>query len=108
MKSQILKIHKGDTVKVISGKEKGKQAKVIKVLPKENRVILENLFIVKKYVRSKTQESQGKRELVNIPSAIDLSKVMIVCKSCSKPTRIGYKMEGDKKYRICKKCGNKI
>jgi len=108
MKNQILKIHKGDIVKVISGKEKGKQAKVIKVLPKENRVILENLFIVKKYVRSKAQGSQGKRELVNIPRAIDLSKVEVVCKSCSKPTRIGYKIEGDKKYRICKKCGSKI
>lgn len=103
MAQAVLKIKKGDTVKVMSGKEKGKTAKVSRVLPQDGSVVLEGLFLVKKFMKPKKAEEKG--QIVQKPRAISVSKVMIVCKHCGKAARIGYSVEGTQKVRVCKKCG---
>ena len=98
-----MKIKKGDNIIVISGKDRGKQGKIIKVLTKEQRVIVENINLKKKHQRPKTGGKKG--EKIDVPRPISISTVLLVCKNCGKPTRIGYQILPDgKKIRICKKC----
>ena len=92
----------GDTVVILSGKDKGKQGKVLQVSPKERKVIVEGLNIATKHVKPRRQGEKG--GIVDIEAPIDISNVMIVCKKCG-PTRIGIEGTGDKKVRKCKKCG---
>ncbi len=99
-----MKIHKGDSVKIISGNDKGKSGKVLAVLPIRSSVVIENLNMKKKHVRPRSQGQKG--ELIRIPAPLRMSRVMVVCRSCSKPTRVGYSLDGSgKKQRICKRCG---
>ena len=93
----------GDTVIVISGKDKGKQGQVLAVSPKEGKVIVEGLNMVKKHVKPRRQGETG--GIVDAESAIYSCKVMPVCPKCNKTTRVAHKIEGDKKIRICKHCG---
>lgn len=97
-----MKIRKGDNIIMIAGKDKGKTGKVIKVLPKENRVIVENINLKKKHQRPKTGGKKG--EKIEVPRPVSIASVMLVCKSCGKPARVGCQIISDKKLRICKKC----
>jgi len=104
-----MKIKNGDTVLIISGKDKNKSGKVVEVFPKENKLMVENLNLVKKHVRPKKSGEKGQR--VEVSRAIDASSVKLICTKCKKPTRIGYRLifQGrDKKVRTCKKCGQEI
>ena len=101
-----MNIRKGDKVLVISGKDKGRKGKVIDVFPKDGRISVEGLNLKKKSVKPKKSGEKG--QIVQAPAPVDSSNVKLVCPKCSKPTRIGYKKEGGKKYRICKKCGEAI
>ncbi len=101
-----MKIKKGDKVKILSGKDRGKKGKVIEVLPRQGKLIVENLNLAKKHLRPQKEGEKGKRVEVAIP--LPASKVMLICPNCGKPTRIGYKIEGKKKFRICKKCHKEI
>ena len=101
-----LKVKKGDLVRVLSGKDKSKQAKILRVFPSTRKVVLEGLFLVKKHTRPK--KAGEKSQLVAVPQAINVSKVMLVCPSCSRPARIGYVLNDNKKERICRHCQNKI
>lgn len=106
-----LKIKKGDQVVVIAGKElnKGKHGEVIKVLPKENRVVVQGINLLTKH--QKQVQSEGKTinpGIVKLEGPIDASNVMLICKKCNKPTRIGISREGEKAVRVCKKCGGLI
>lgn len=101
-----LKIKKGDLVKVISGKEKGRQAKVLKSFPDRRCVVLESLFLVKKIKRPKKAGEKG--EIVNLPRPVHVSKLMLVCPSCHRAVRVSYSLTDKEKTRICKACGNKI
>ena len=102
-----MRIKKGDNIIVISGKDRGKQGKVIKVLPGDNKVIVENINLKKKHQRPKTAGKKG--EKIEVPRSFSASSVMIVCKNCGKPTRIGLKILAGKKIRICKKkCKSEI
>ncbi|BBE30907.1 50S ribosomal protein L24 [Tepiditoga spiralis] len=102
-----MKIKNGDTVKVISGKDKGKTGKVLRVIPKYNKVVVENINVVKKHQRPNQQMREG--GIIEQPSPIYSSKVMVVCSSCGNATRVGYKkLEDGKKVRYCKKCGEII
>ncbi len=98
-------IKTGDTVYVNSGKDSGKQGKVLAVKKSKDgaRVVVEGVNIVTKAKKART--AQEKSELVKVESAIDISNVNIVCSSCGKPTRIRHSINGDKKSRICAKCG---
>ena len=97
------KIHKNDTVQVIAGKDKGKRGSVVRVNLKKDTVIVSGVNIVKKAMKKKSQQDQG--GIAEIEAPLNISNVAIVCKKCG-PTRIGYKMDGDKKVRICRKCGD--
>ena len=96
----------GDTVKIISGKDRGETGKVLAVSPKEGKVIVEGLNMVKKHVKPRRQGETG--GIVDAECAIYASKVMPVCPKCGKATRVGHKIEGDKKVRICKHCGAEL
>ncbi len=98
-------IKSGDTVYVNSGKDSGKQGKVLAVNRSKNgaRVVVEGVNIVTKAKKART--AQEKSELVKVEAAIDISNVNIVCSACGKPTRIRHQINGDKKSRICAKCG---
>ena len=96
------KLKKEDTVEIIAGKDKGKRGRVLKILREKDRVIVEGANIVKKAKKRKNQRDRG--GIIEIEAALHSSNVMIVCKKCG-PTRIGYKIEGDTKTRICRKCG---
>jgi len=101
-----VKIRKNDTVLIISGKDRGKSGKVLDVFPKERRLVVENANLRKKHVKPKRQGEKG--QLVEVPAAIPISNVKLICSKCGKPTRVGYKFTEGKKYRICKKCNSEI
>ena len=99
------KIRRDDTVEVIAGKDKGKRGSVVRILRDKDRVIVLGLNMVKKAMRKRDQQDRG--GIVEVEAPIHVSNVMVVCKKCG-PTRIGYKIDGDKKTRICRKCGEAI
>lgn len=102
-----MKIRKGDTVKILTGKDKGKKGRVLKVMPKENKLIVEGLNLFYKHVRPRREGEKGQR--IQFPAPLHVSKVMLICPKCSKPTRVGYKILADgKKVRWCRKCGEII
>lgn len=101
-----MKIHKGDTIKIMVGKDKGKTGKILKVIPKDRRVLVEGLNLYKKHVRPKTQGEKG--QTVMVPRPVNISNIMIVCSSCGRPVRVGYRVDNKDKIRICKKCNAPI
>ena len=101
-----MKIIKGDEVKILSGKDKGRHGKVVRVLPLENKIVVGGLNLLKKHVRSKQAEKKG--EMISVAMPLAVAKAMVICRHCAKPTRIGYQINGDKKARICKKCGQAL
>ncbi len=105
--AQKFKIRKDDTVEVIAGKDKGKRGSVVRVITKNDkaRVIVGGVNIVKKAMKRRSQQDQG--GIAEIEAPLDISNVAIVCKKCG-PTRIGYKIDGDKKIRVCRKCGEAL
>ena len=105
--AQKFKIHKDDNVEVIAGKDKGKRGSVVRVVTKNGkaRVIVSGVNLVKKAMKRRTQQDAG--GIAEIEAPLDISNVAIVCKKCG-PTRIGYKLDGDKKLRVCRKCGETL
>ena len=99
------KIRKDDTVEVIAGKDKGKRGTVVRVVRDKDRVIVSGVNIVKKAMRKKSQQDRG--GIVEVEAPLHISNVAIVFKKCG-PTRIGYKLDGDKKIRVCRKCGDTL
>ena len=98
------KIRKNDTVEVIAGKDKGKRGTVLSVLTKKDAVIVSGVNIVKKAMKKRSQQDQG--GIAEIEAPLNISNVGIVCKKCGRPVKIGYKIDGDKKVRVCRKCGD--
>ena len=96
-------VRKDDKVVVLSGRDKGKEGKVLSAMPKEDKVIVEGVSVASKHVKPKKQGEQG--GIIKVETPIYASKVMVVCPKCGKPTRVAHKIEGDKKIRACKKCG---
>ena len=101
-----MEIRKGDTVQVITGKDRGKTGKVIRVDRKSGRLAVEGLNVFKKHTRPRKQGEKG--EIVSVTRPVRDSVVALVCPSCHKATRIGMRIEGEKKTRVCKKCGATI
>jgi large subunit ribosomal protein L24 len=99
------KIKKNDNVEIITGKDRGKTGRVLRLDKENGRVYIEGRNMVKKAMKQRKQNQKG--GIVEIEAAIDISNVMILCKKCGK-TRLGNKIEKDKKVRICKKCGDEI
>ena len=101
-----MKIKKGDTVCVLSGNDKGKTGEVLEVVPKSDKVVVKGVNVRKKHVKPRRQGDEG--GIIAVECAITSSKLNVVCPKCNKPARIGYKVEDDKKVRICKKCGAEL
>ena len=98
-----LQVKKGDTVQVLSGKDKGKEGKILTALPKKGKVIVEGVNKVKRHNKPSQTNPQG--GIVTKEAAISSSKVMVVCPKCKKPTRIAHNVENGKSVRVCKHCG---
>jgi large subunit ribosomal protein L24 len=102
-----LHVKKNDTVKVISGKEKGKSGKILKAYPAKGRVIIEHLHMIKKHTKRQSQGQGG--GIIEREGTVHVSNVMLVCPSCKQATRIGKKiLEDGSKVRTCKKCGEVV
>lgn len=101
-----MKIKKGDTVKVLSGNDKGKTGEVLDVIPKTNKIVVKGVNVRKKHIKPRKQGEEG--GIIPVECAIHSAKVNVVCSKCGKATRIGYVEEKGEKVRICKKCGAKI
>ena len=101
-----LHVKTGDTVVVLSGKDKGKQGKVLSASPKNGTVVVEGINIAQKHTKPRRQGEEG--GIIKKETPIYVSKVQLVCPKCGKGVRVGYKMDGDKKIRVCKKCGAEI
>ena len=99
------KLRKEDQVQVVAGKDKGKQGKVIQIDREKGKAIVAGCNMVKKAQKKRKQTDRG--GIIEIEAPIAISNVMIVCRKCG-PTRIGYKIEGDAKKRVCRKCGEAL
>jgi large subunit ribosomal protein L24 len=99
------KLRKEDQVQVIAGKDKGKQGKVIRIDRVKGRAIVAGVNMVKKAQKKRKQTDRG--GIIEIEASINVSNIMIVCRKCG-PTRIGYKIDGDAKKRVCRKCGEAL
>ena len=102
-----LKIRKGDRVRVLSGKDKGKEGEVMRSLPREGKVIVDGVNVARKSQRPTRSTQQG--GIIDKDMPIQVSNVALVCPSCGKPTRVGFKIDASgAKARVCKKCGGEI
>lgn len=101
-----LTIRKGDHVRVISGKDKGKEGKVLRAYPEKERVVVESVHMMKKHTRPSQKNRQG--GIIEMEGTIHVSNVMLICPSCGEPTRVGRRREAGVRVRTCKKCGKDI
>ncbi|MBX4187252.1 MAG: 50S ribosomal protein L24 [Candidatus Doudnabacteria bacterium] len=101
-----ISIKKGDSVKVLSGKEKGKSGKVLEVIPKANRLTIEGLNIRVRFSKPKRAGEKGQR--MELPASMHISNVMLVCPHCGNPTRVGREVTDNGILRKCKSCGKNI
>ena len=101
-----MKLKKGDNVKVIAGKDKGKTGKIIKIDPVNMRVIVHGVNVYKKHRRPRKQGEKG--EIVNVPRSMNASNVLYLCGNCGRAARLGAKFQGESKVRFCKKCGSSV
>jgi large subunit ribosomal protein L24 len=101
-----MKIKTNDKVKILTGKDSGKSGKVIKSIPKEGKVVVEGLNVVKKHVKPANGQ---KGQTISVAMPIDISNTILICPSCGKESRVGYKiLENGDKQRVCKKCKQPI
>ncbi len=98
-----MNIKKGDQVRVISGNDRGRFGKVIAVFPHTEKIAVESINVRKKHVRPRKQGQKG--EMIQFPAPFSASRAMLVCSQCKKAIRIAYRIDNDKKVRICRKCG---
>ena len=99
-------IRRNDTVKVITGRDKGKEGRVLRVFPDDAKLLVEHVMMVKKHVRPNPQRNI-KGGIAEQESRIAISNVQLVCPTCG-PVRIGHEVRGDRKVRVCKKCGTTL
>jgi len=104
------RIKKGDTVKVLAGKNLGQQGEVLQVMPKENRVIVSQVNVVKKHQKARQAGAQQVQAgIIEFEAPINMSNVQLICTQCKNPTRINFRVnEESRKVRVCKKCGQDI
>ncbi len=101
-----LRIKQGDTVQLVTGKDRGKRGKVLQVFPELRRVVVENLNLMTKNVRARREREKGQR--IQFAAPVDASNVQLVCGKCGKLTRLAVKQVGDKKVRVCAKCHEEL
>lgn len=101
-----LNVKKGDTVVVLSGKDKGKQGKVIQAFPKKAQVLVEDVNKVKRHTKPNIKSPQG--GILDKEMPIHACKVQVICPACNKPTRVAHKIIDGKNSRVCKHCGESL
>ena len=101
-----MRIRKGDNVQVLSGNDKGKTGEVLEVIPKEDKIVVKGVNVRKKHVKARKQGDES--GIIPVECAIPASKVNVVCSKCGKVTKVGYRVDKDKKVRVCKKCGAEL
>lgn len=101
-----MKIKTNDKVKILSGKDKGKLGKVVQVFPEEGKLVVEGMNVIKKHLKTRSKNEKG--QVLELAAPFFSSKAQLVCPKCEKPVRVGYKIENDKKIRVCRKCGQSI
>ncbi len=101
-----MKLRKGDNVIVLSGNDKGKTGEVLEIIPSTQKIIVKGINIRKKHVKPRKAGEEG--GIIPSEFPIHSSKVALLCPKCGKATKIGYKIEDNKKVRICKKCGAEL
>jgi large subunit ribosomal protein L24 len=107
MKKSSFHVKKKDLVTVVAGKEKGKSGRILSVLPKKDRIIVEKVNMIKRHTRPNAKQRQG--GIVEREGPIHISNVMLVCTKCNKPTRLASRvLDEGKRVRVCKKCGEII
>jgi len=104
---KIVDIRRNDQVRVITGRDKGKEGRVLRVSPAKGTVLVEHVMVVKKAVRKNPQRNV-KGGIAEQESPIAISNVMLVCASCKRPTRVAHTMHGDRHVRACKHCGTTL
>jgi large subunit ribosomal protein L24 len=104
---KIVDIRRNDNVRVITGRDKGKEGRVLRVMPGEGKILVEHVMMVKKNVRPNPQKNI-KGGIAEQESAISISNVQLVCNSCKRPVRLGHELHGDRHVRVCKSCGNTL
>ncbi len=101
-----MKIKKGDQVLIIAGKDKSKKGKVLEVFSSAQKLMVENVNLTKKHRRPRRQGEKG--QIVEVPRPLHASNVKLICPKCGQAVRLGYKLTGEGKFRICKKCQQEI
>lgn len=101
-----MKVKKGDTVVVLSGKDKGIRGKVLGTVPAQDKVVVEGVNLATCHVKPRKQGETG--GVIRREAALRVCKVQVVCPKCGKPTRVAYKIENGKKVRVCKHCGAEL
>lgn len=101
-----MKIYKNDQVLITAGKDKGKKGKVLQVFKLAQKIIVENINMAKKSRRPRKQGEKG--QIVEIPRPLHVSNVKLICSKCGQAARVGYKVTGEDKFRVCKKCQQEI
>jgi len=101
-----MKIKTNDKVKILSGKDKDKEGKVIQVFPAAGRLVVEGINIMKKHMRPRKSGDKG--QVIELFAPLAIGKVMLICPKCGKPTRVGYRLEAGSKSRVCKRCSEII
>ena len=101
-----MRIRKGDNVQVLSGNDKGKTGEVLEVMQKEDKVVVKGVNVRKKHVKARKQGDES--GIIPVECAIPASKVNVVCPKCGKVAKVGYRVDKDKKVRVCKKCGAEL
>jgi large subunit ribosomal protein L24 len=108
-------IKKDDTVRVISGKDRGREGRVVRVLPREGRVMVDGVAMVKKHQRGTGRRARGSSQqlyqqggIIDAEMYVNISNVQVVCPACGKAARLGHRNEGDRKVRFCRKCETEL
>ncbi len=102
----MLQIKKGDSVIVLKGKDRGRRSKVMRVLPARRRAVVEGVNLVKK--RQRPRQSGEKGQIIQVASPLHLSNIALYCEHCGRGVRFGTKLTGEKKIRVCRRCGREL
>lgn len=101
-----IKLKKKDKIKILTGKDRGKTGEIERIYAKQNKVLVPGLNLYKKHIQKSEQTPQG--GVVEVPRPLNVSNIVFICPKCSKPAKIGFKVEKNKKIRICRKCNSKV
>lgn len=101
-----MKFKKNDEVIITSGKDRGKKGKIEKIISEDSKVLLPGLNLYKRHLKKRNEQNPG--GIIDIARPVDIANIAVICPKCSKPTRVGFKIQGDKKFRVCRKCDSII